>query len=88
MIDDCALSEVEWHPDEWKYQKLVASLKSMEGKLWIDLRKWLPKGRPEDNQMRRSKGLMLELEHWKRVLPLITKFIDDASTQKRLNAPE
>ena len=75
MIDQGAVSEIEWQPDEWKKQKLVIAFKHFDNQNWLDVRKWKP-GLGE-SMTKTGKGLMLQLDHWAAILPLISKSLSD-----------
>ena len=80
MIDKEAIEEVVWQGEGWKYQRLVISLKSQGGKLWINVGKWLPLNGSTEN-MRPKCSMFMTLEDWKGVLPMIQKMIDDNSSK-------
>ena len=55
----------------WPKQELIVSLKSLEGKLFIDARKWAMLG----DTMRPGKGLMLDLECWPKVIEAVNAML-------------
>lgn len=74
MIDSGAISEIEWQADSWKKQKIIIAFKHFDNQNWIDARKWKP---GKDKMIKTGKGLMLQLDHWASILPLIEKILKD-----------
>lgn len=71
MIDSQAIDEILDQFEGWNSQKIVVALKSLEGKMFIDVRKWIDiKG-----EMRPSKGLMLSVNHWPKAIKMIETII-------------
>lgn len=66
MIDNSAISEIE--VEVWAKQKCLVALKSHEGKLFIDVRKW---NKWNDSYIP-GKGVMIGLDEW----PLVIKGIE------------
>lgn len=54
--------------------KLHLSLKSNNGKIYLDARKWF-KYENQTEHLPSKKGLMLEIEQWNQVIPLIQALI-------------
>lgn len=76
MIDKDAVSEVEYEGKGWNYQRLILSIKFFEGKQYLDVRKWMKrKSSPELEMMKTRKGLMLDIDDWKLVVPMINDMI-------------
>ena len=57
-------------------QSLHVSLKTVNGKLAVDARKW-NKFHGMDDFIPTKKGLMLDLNQWKQLIPLIQAMIDE-----------
>lgn len=51
-------------------------LKSGNGTLFIDVRKWFKPGNL-DQFVSSSKGIMLEISDWKIIIPMIQEFINE-----------
>ena len=73
MIDEGAVSEIEWQAEVWKKQKLVIAFKHFDNQNWIDVRKWKPGN--GDSMVKTGKGLMIQIDHWATILPLIAKMV-------------
>ena len=55
--------------------RLRASLKTFDGRLFLDVRKWIKY--PTIQEFRAtSKGIMISIEDWKRAMEMINKVID------------
>ena len=52
--------------------KVHISLKSVEGKMFIDIRKWF-KYPNLDHYVSSKKGIMLRVSDWDKIIPLINK---------------
>ena len=73
MLDDHAIDEIVVQFDGWKSQKMVVALKSLEGKQFIDARKWV---RSEDGStMRPNKGIMLSVKDWPKAIEMIQEML-------------
>ena len=55
--------------------KVHTSLKSIEGKLFIDVRKWYKFPNLPD-YISTKKGIMLSIQDWSVLLPLISEMVD------------
>lgn len=60
---------------------LHLSVKQVGGKLMIDARKWLKYPNVEDYRPS-HKGIMLDLDTWIKVIPMISDMINDNSSGK------
>lgn len=54
---------------------LHLSLKTLQGKVYLDLRKWI-KFPNQDEFVATRKGIMLSVEDWRRVIPQIMAYIE------------
>lgn len=72
MINDKAISEKVVHFEGWNSQILIVALKSIDGKMFIDVRKWIEKG---DQNIASRKGITLELAHWIEAIKQINEVI-------------
>ena len=61
MINDKALVEQLVEFEGWSNQKLVIALKQIDGKFFIDMRKWIEQG---SSYYPTKKGITLEIAHW------------------------
>ena len=73
MVDDRALKEVIVEFIGWNTQKLVLAVKSVDGKLFLDVRKWYfyENAKPSPTK----KGLMIGLSDWNKVIESIKALI-------------
>lgn len=78
MIDNVALSEEVYANPRWNTQRVLVSVKQAAGKLYVDCRKWTEK----NGTLAPSKGIMLALEDWTGVIPLIQRAVESANTTK------
>lgn len=70
MLDSYALEEITLHP--WNSQDLNISLKHLHGKPYIDIRKW---AKGMDGILSPRKGMMMDIQAWKLVIPALNKMI-------------
>ena len=72
------IDEMEVKTD-WKTQKLVACIKIVEGRPYIDLRKWV-RGVEQDSYRPRL-GIMLSMEDWTSAIEVLKGMINDNTKQ-------
>lgn len=70
MIDTGAIDEKVL--ELWPKQKLVIALKMLEGRAYIDVRKWIE----VDGKLTPRKGIMLSVEHWPHVIKEVQAMLD------------
>lgn len=66
------IDKIEWLYDET--HKTKVSLKSCDGKLFIDARKW-NKWANEDQFRATSKGLMVEASQWYKIIDMVNQLL-------------
>lgn len=74
MLDEKAVSEVVLSFEGWNTQKLVIALKNLDGKMFIDARKWLV-DESKGLKTPTKKGLSLEVRDWKLAIEEINKVL-------------
>lgn len=73
MIDDSAIESIDL--DLGEKVRLRVCLKMIENKKYIDVRKWI-KYPNLDHHVATKRGIMLSIEDWKKVMPLIQSMIE------------
>ena len=72
MIDNHAVSEIEYRNESWNSQVVLISLKQVDGRNYVDVRKWHGYG----GQLVASKGMMLRFDDWIPIMKHIQATID------------
>lgn len=80
MTNNESIDEITLDFDGWNTQKLIVALKSYDGRLFVDARKWMIY---PDKNISTRRGLMLDLLQWPKAIEAIQGFIkQNASVQK------
>lgn len=82
MIDKSGLDEIDVGGLTWNFQRLIVAYKTLEGKDFIDARKWVPT--IHDDKYTPKGGLMLRPEHWLKTMKAINEMIERHSDLKVL----
>ena len=72
MLDDSSVDEITHRFDDWNTQKINVALKTLEGKEFIDLRKWFTSNQGVSRPM---KGIMLSVKHWPKVVEMVNEML-------------
>ena len=79
MVDDRALKELIVEFVGWDTQKLVLAIKNIEGRLFLDVRKWYFYNNATPRPTK--KGMMLEFKDWRIVIEHIKSLISEEYKQ-------
>ena len=78
-LNQGVIDEIDWNYDE--NNKTKVCVKQSSGNLFIDVRKW-HKNPNEEMFRATSKGIMLRLDQWPKIVSMISKMVDDNRTSK------
>jgi len=65
-------------------QSLHVSIKSSNGKLFLDLRKWF-KYQNMDYPIASKKGIMLDFDNWHHIIPIVNDYISKYENVDKLS---
>ena len=73
MVNLVGLEEVEVELG-WTTQKLIACVKSVNGKMFVDVRKWVKA--TSQSEYRPRHGIMLDVKDWPKAMEAISKLVE------------
>ena len=74
MTNVIGIEEMVVETPSWSKQKLIACVKSVNGKMFIDLRKWV---KNEGTEILRPRlGIMLSVDDWPKAMEAISKLVE------------